>query len=135
VKIGLIALVVNFALSVLLAWWLTLAGYAATHAGLALAVSVAAMVNAALLYRGLRAEGLLGGAGGWWTLLARVLAASAAMVLLLLQLVRPLDWWLRSGLGTRTLWLLLEVAAGGGVYFAVLLLLGLRLNDFRLRHR
>ena len=34
VKIGLIALAVNFVLSVLLAWTLTRAGYVATHAGL-----------------------------------------------------------------------------------------------------
>lgn len=132
VKIGLVALAVNFLLSVLLAWWLTRAGYEATHAGLALAVSVAALLNAALLYRGLRGEGILGGRPGWLTLLGRVLAATAAMVLVLVQLARPLEWWLESGLGGRSLWLGVEVAAGAGVYFGVLLLLGLRLSAFRL---
>src|SRR5690606_1147637 len=43
VKIGVISLGVNFVLSVLLAWSLARAGFEATHAGLALAVSVAAL--------------------------------------------------------------------------------------------
>lgn len=133
VKIGLIALAVNFLLSVLLAWWLTRAGYAATHAGLALAVSVAALLNAALLYRGLRGEGILGRVPGWFAFTGRVLAASAAMVVVLVQLARPLAWWLESGLAGRSLWLGLEVAAGGAVYFGVLLLLGMRPAEFRLR--
>ena len=102
-------------------------------AGLALAVSVAALLNAALLYRGLRADGILGRAHGWLPFTARVLAASAAMVLVLLQVDRPLAWWLESGLGPRSLWLMLEVTAGSAVYFAVLWLLGLRASAFRLR--
>jgi putative peptidoglycan lipid II flippase len=133
VRIGVIALAVNFVLSVLLAWWLTQAGSEASHAGLALAVSVAALLNAALLYRGLRADGTLGPPRGWLPFLGQVLAASAAMVLLLVWLGRPLDWWLQSGLGPRSLWLGAEVAAGSAVYFAVLLLLGLRPSSFRLR--
>lgn len=132
VKIGLVALAVNFVLSVILAWWATRAGYAATHAGLALAVSVAALLNAALLWRGLWGEGIVGKSGGWLLLLARIVAATAAMVLVLVQLARPLEWWLESGLGSRSLWLCVEVAVGSGVYFAVLGLLGLRLSTFRL---
>ena len=59
VKIGLIALAVNFLLSVSLAWYLTAIGYAGSHAGLALAISVAAIVNAVLLYRGLLRDKVL----------------------------------------------------------------------------
>jgi putative peptidoglycan lipid II flippase len=133
VKIGLIALGVNFLLSVLLAWWLTSIEYEGTHAGLALAISIAAIVNAGLLYRGLRHECVVGTFGGWPALFVRIAIAGAAMVVVLIQLARPIDWWLDSDLGGRSLWLGVEVAAGAAVYFAALFLLGLRPSAFRLR--
>jgi putative peptidoglycan lipid II flippase len=62
VKFALIALAVNFILSVVLAFVLTRSGYEGTHAGLALAISVAAMVNAWLLYHGLRRDSFISSA-------------------------------------------------------------------------
>lgn len=133
VKIGLIALAVNFVLSVVLAWFLTEANYAGTHAGLALAISVAAVVNAWLLYRGLRRDRIVGESPGWLSFLARVVAANAAMAICLLQLARPLAWWLENSLAHRSLWLGLNVAVGVAAYFGVLLVLGIRPATFRLR--
>jgi putative peptidoglycan lipid II flippase len=133
VKIGLIALVVNFVLSVTLAWALTRAGYAGTHAGLALAVSVAAIVNAWLLWRGLRRDGIVGVTKGWGVLLLRFFLANLAMAVCLLQLARPLAWWLQSSLMTRSVWLGLTIAVGGVVYFAALLVLGVRPVQLRLK--
>lgn len=133
VRIGLIALVVNFLLSVLLAWWLTRAGFEGAHAGLALAISVAAIVNAALLYLRLRREGIAGGTGNWSRFLLRIVAAAACLAGVLLYLARPLEWWLKSGIASRAWWLGLEVTAGAAIYFAVLFLLGLRPSAFRLR--
>ncbi|MDH5345721.1 MAG: murein biosynthesis integral membrane protein MurJ, partial [Gammaproteobacteria bacterium] len=86
VRIGLIALAVNFVLSVVLAYALTKAGYAGTHAGLALAISIAAIVNAWLLYRGLRKEGVVRLSSGWPALIGRVLVANAAMAAVVLWL-------------------------------------------------
>jgi putative peptidoglycan lipid II flippase len=133
VKVGLIALVVNFVLSVTLAWTLTRAGYAGTHAGLALAISVAAIVNAWLLWRGLRRDGIVGATKGWGVLLLRLFLANLAMAACLLQLARPLAWWLQSGLMTRSAWLGLTIAAGAVVYFAALLVLGVRPAQLRLK--
>lgn len=133
VKVGLIALGVNFLLSVVLAWLLTKAAYAGTHAGLALATSVAAVVNAWLLYRGLRREQIVAGSPGWLSFLVRVVLANAAMAICLLLLTRPLAWWLEMGLGGRSLWLALNVVTGVVVYFGVLWVLGIRLATFRLR--
>lgn len=132
VRIGLIALGVNFVLSVTLAWGLTRAGYVATHAGLALAISVAALVNGWLLYRGLRRDGVLAARSGWPLLLVRLTAANAAMALCLVQLARPLTWWLESGILGRSLWLAVTIAAGAGVYFVALFLLGVRPSTLRL---
>ena len=116
----------------MLAWWLTSIGYAATHAGLALAISVAAVLNAALLYRGLRREGVVTHGPGWPALLARMAVANAAMLLVLAALARPLAWWLQAGIGLRSGWLLLTIGAAAGAYFVVLWLAGLRLSQLRL---
>jgi putative peptidoglycan lipid II flippase len=98
VRIGLFALAVNFVLSVVLAYGLTKAAFEGTHAGLALATSVAAIVNAWLLYRGLRGDRVLSHAKGWSRLLMQFAAANVLMTVSLLLLNRNLDWWLGSSL-------------------------------------
>lgn len=133
VKIGLIALAVNFGLSVVLAWTLTRAGYAGTHAGLALAISIAALLNAWLLYRGLDRDGVMKAGQGWSALLARVVIANGVMVLCLRVLDRPLEWWLVAGAWERAGWLGIVVAAGAASYFVTLLVIGARPAQFRHR--
>jgi putative peptidoglycan lipid II flippase len=118
---------------VILAWTLMRAGYAGTHAGLALATSIAALLNAWLLWRGLRRDGVVGVTSGWPALLVRFLIANAAMAASLLQLARPLEWWLQSGLMARSTWLAVTIATGAGVYFAALLLAGVRPAQLRLK--
>jgi putative peptidoglycan lipid II flippase len=133
VKVGLVSLAVNFGLSVILAYSLTRSGYEGTHAGLALATSVAAMVNAWLLYHGLRRDKVFTHGKGWSPLLWRFAGANILMTLSLLWLRRPLDWWLQSGMADRSLWLALTIGVGGGVYVLALLALGLRPGALRLR--
>jgi putative peptidoglycan lipid II flippase len=133
VRIGLIALAVNFGLSVALAYFLTQAGYAATHAGLALAISIAAIVNAWLLHRGLRREGVIEHSTGWLPFMLRVAAANAAIVAGLWVLRRPLSWWLEAGVFDRAAFLGVEVLAGAAAYFVILAALGMRPSQ--LRHR
>lgn len=132
VRYGLIALAINFVLSVLLAWYLTRVEYAASHAGLALATSVAAIANAWLLYRGLRRERILTHTAGWGSLMLRVLVANAAMSAAILWLQRPVDWWVDASTLDRSLHLGMVIAAGATVYFVTLVVLGLRLSQFRL---
>jgi putative peptidoglycan lipid II flippase len=126
VKIGLIALAVNFLLSVSLAWYLTAIGYAGSHAGLALAISVAALLNAALLYRGLLRDQVLRHSAGWGLLLIQAGAANAVLWGILDRLERPLGWWLEVGTPDRVGWLGVNVVAGAAAYFLVLFVLGLR---------
>jgi putative peptidoglycan lipid II flippase len=133
VRIGLIALAVNFVLSVVLAYGLTKAAFEGTHAGLALATSVAAIVNAWLLYRGLRGDKVLSHAKGWSRLLIQFAAANVLMTVSLLLLNRDLDWWLGSSLVDRSMWLALTIFVGGGIYVISLLLLGMRPGALRLR--
>ena len=133
VRIGIIALGVNFALSVVLAWYLTAIGFAGSHAGLALAISIAALVNAYLLYRGLRRDGVVQHSSGWRRLLLQVLVANAIMWGILVRLNHPLAWWLDVDLVTRVAWLAVCVVGGGAAYFVVLLALGARPLDFAMR--
>jgi putative peptidoglycan lipid II flippase len=133
VRIALIALATNLVLSIALAWYLSSRGIAGPHAGLAAATSFAAMINAALLYRGLRSAGILLHSTGWPVLLGRVGLACALMTVVLWQVQRPLEWWVANSLGGRISWLTVSIIAGVGVYFATLMLLGTRLSQFRLR--
>jgi len=131
VKIGLIALAVNFSLSIILAYTLTRAGYAGTHAGLALAISIAAILNAWLLYRGLRRDNVLSHSAGWRLFLIRVLVANVAMAACLKMLARPLEWWLGQAAWDRWLWLGMVVAVAAVAYFVTLLLVGTRPSQLR----
>jgi putative peptidoglycan lipid II flippase len=134
VRAGLIALAVNFFLSVVLAYTMTRAGYVGTHAGLAFAISVAALVNAWLLFRGLRRYKIIALSAGWAVLLLRFFVANAAMAACLIWLHRPLDWWIESGLPDRSIWLGIVILAGAATYFVVLFLVGVRPAQLRLNH-
>lgn len=133
VRIALIALAVNLVLSVVLAWYLTKSGFSGPHAGLAAATSVAAVLNALLLYRGLRRDGALRHGPGWGSLLAQVALANVCLWWMLRWLERPVDWWLAATLGDRSGWLLVNVAGGALLYAVVLLAFGLRPSKLGMR--
>ena len=126
VRIGLVALAINFGLSVVLTYALTQMGFAGTHAGLALAISVAAIVNAWLLYRGLSRDGIVSLSSGWTTLLGRIILATTGMIACLWYLDRPLDWWLEATVWDRSCYLGMIVSLGAIAYFVVLGVLGTR---------
>ncbi len=131
VRVGLIALAVNFTLSVTFAYGLTRIGFVGTHAGLALAISIAAVVNAWLLYRGLRQEQLIQHSNTWFAMCIRFVIANAAMVGCLLLLNRPLDWWLEASILQRAGWLSIVVCSAATVYFVTLLAVGMRTSHLR----
>lgn len=126
VKIGLVALAVNVVLSVGLAAGLTRTGYAATHAGLALAISISAMLNALLLYRALRRHGIILRAAAWTRLLPKIAIASVVMTLCIMLLQQPLAWWFEASILVRSGWLALCIGVGACGYFFVLILMGVR---------
>lgn len=103
------------------------------HAGLALAIGLAACLNAALLYFGLRRSGIYTPQPGWLAFTARLFVALAALAATLWGLAGDSHWWLEATALDRIRRLALLVGAGGGVYFFALLLLGFRPKDFRRR--
>lgn len=126
VRIGITSLVANMGFNVILVGGLVLAGFAAPHAGLALATAMSGWLHAGLLYRRLVREGVYRRGPGWSGFCLRVGLATAAMAALLLTLSSPAATWEGLRWTERLLTLSGLIAAGGLTYLAVLLAGGLR---------
>ncbi len=100
------------------------------HAGLALAISLGACLNATLLYRGLKARGVYSPEPGWQAFIAKVAASVVAMSLVLWFTSGANSWWMHARALHRVAALCGLVALGAGVYFGALRLLGFRVRDF-----
>jgi putative peptidoglycan lipid II flippase len=126
VRYGIQALLVGMAMSITFALGLRALGWVAPHAGLALATSLGALINASLLYRGLRRSGVFQPGEGWRRFGLQIGLAALAMGVLMWWLAGDLSAWLAWGLKERAWRLAGLVAAGMTTYFAILLLAGLR---------
>ncbi|MDS4013992.1 MAG: murein biosynthesis integral membrane protein MurJ [Candidatus Accumulibacter sp.] len=126
VRIALLCLLVTQLLNLLLIPWLR-------HAGLALAIGLAACLNAALLYRGLHRQGIYSPLAGWLAFVSKLVLALLAMAAALWFSAGTNNDWLTWGLTQRLLRLSLVVSFGATVYFATLWVAGFRLSDFRRR--
>ena len=103
------------------------------HAGLALAISIGACVNSALLWHGLVKRDAYHARAGWGMFLLKLALALVVMGGALWLLNPGIDYWLKLRAQP-----LLRVAALGGIiiagalaYFATLWALGFRLRDFK----
>lgn len=124
VRVGIIALVSNVILN------LALVGPLA-HAGLALATSIAAFINAGLLYRGLRLGGFHRPRPGWGGFAAKILIANLAMAAFLLYARGEPAAWFEADIAGRVMRLALLVGVGAGVYGVCLLVMGIRPRHLR----
>jgi putative peptidoglycan lipid II flippase len=131
VKVGIIALSINMTFNVAVVVPAYLSGFPVPHALLALSTGLSALINATLLYRGLRRQGVYVPSDKWRRLLPQVAAASLAMAGFLWWISG--DWALWAGwpVAQRVVWLALAVGGGAAVYFAVLGLMGLRPRDLK----
>ncbi len=103
------------------------------HAGLTLATSLGAGVNAGALYWFLRRSGHYRPAPGWWRFLGKVGVALVVLAGVLAWLTAPAPVWFAAGLFERAARLAGLVVAGAAVYFATLFALGFRVADFNRR--
>lgn len=130
VKIGIIAMSANMLLNlvfVLPAYNFWNIG----HAGLALATSVSAFINAWLLYRALRKSNAYAPGAGWFKFGIQALIANTVMCLFLFWLKEVLGSFLDLSWQLRVAYTCLLCAAGLGVYGAGLVLVGVRVKDFK----
>ena len=104
------------------------------HAGLALSVSLGAMINAFWLFMGLKRAGAYVPEPGWGGFSLRVFGASALLGALLFWAERHIDWvGLVNHQAQRIGWLALCLGGAALLYFGVLLASGLKLQQFMRR--
>ena len=100
------------------------------HAGLALSISLAAMLNATLLLGGLVRGGFYRPAPGWLRYSLQVGGATLLMGAVLAWAAGNVDWLgLRLRPGLRIAFLAATLGAAGGLYFGMLALSGLSLRS------
>jgi putative peptidoglycan lipid II flippase len=124
VRYGIYAMIISLALNVVLVFPLA-------HAGLALATSLGAFFNAALLLKKLLKDKVYQPATGWLLFFSRVLLASAAMSAALYYWVDA-EWWNAWGSTERIIHLLKWIVIGMSIYIATLLMTGLKLKHLTL---
>ncbi len=126
VKIAAFSVACNIVLSLILIGPLK-------HAGLALAISLAAWVNAGLLGFMLWKVSVYRPSKGWYLFLLRIIAAIGVMSVVIVFLRGKDDAWLAADLWSRVSQLVQIISIAGVAYFAVLYLLGLRPHQMLLR--
>jgi putative peptidoglycan lipid II flippase len=119
VKYGVIAMVANTVLVLILVWPLA-------HVGLALATSLAAFLNAGLLFVNLRRREIYQPGAGWPKFLTQLFVATLAMGLVLWFGAGDLAQWASASARERLWHLTGLIAGGGGTYLLVARAVGIR---------
>ncbi len=125
-RIGAMSMAVNILLSLALVMPLK-------HVGLALAISLAAFVNAGVLFFMLRRHDVYRPLPGWGLFLLRILMASVIMGAVLYWGVGDLDSWLQASAPQRALRLSIWVITGVAVYLLTVSAFGVRLAQLLLK--
>jgi putative peptidoglycan lipid II flippase len=124
-KIAAVAFGANIILSLTLVWPLK-------HVGLALAISVAAYLNAGMLFLRLRRINAYTPGGGWWWLYLRVAIASGVMAVMIYLNKGELSLWLALDAYERVFRLAFWIIAGFVVYVLIMVVLGTRPAELKL---
>ncbi|MGA7297076.1 MAG: murein biosynthesis integral membrane protein MurJ [Rhodanobacteraceae bacterium] len=147
VRAGVTALIANVILTVLaigllfwwwappqvrqLAWLDAIARVPGLHMGMAIAGAASSYINAVLLWRWLKRDGVYQPQSGWPGHLLRLGAACIGMVAVLWAGLQLWSEWIDIPTWTRVWHLTVLVVAGGLAYLAVLFATGFRLRDLR----
>jgi putative peptidoglycan lipid II flippase len=129
VRIAIIALVTNMVLNLVFVVPLVMLKIPGPHAGLALATSLAAWVNAGLLYRMLRKQQVYRPETGWRQFLLQIGLAGAVLGAVLFWGSPAMPVWLDWSVWSRVSGLFVWIMAGASAYFIALSLVGLRLRS------
>jgi putative peptidoglycan lipid II flippase len=119
VRIGVIAMIVNTVLNCALIWPLA-------HAGIALATSLAALVNSGLLFYFLCKKGLYRPRSGWKLFSIRLVASNVVLAAWLWFAAGDLETWVTHHAAWRVTHLAFLLMTAVLIYFAALLASGIR---------
>ncbi|MDA0822204.1 MAG: murein biosynthesis integral membrane protein MurJ [Proteobacteria bacterium] len=123
VRIGVIALCSNVVLNIIFVIPLA-------HAGLALATSLAAFINAGLLFRALRIRGFYKPNPGWTLYSVKLVAACLVMSVVMVSMSSEQAVWSAADALTRTRMLVVLIIAGSAAYFSSVFAFGIRFHHF-----
>ena len=129
VRIAIVALLTNMGLNLMFVVPLVILEIPGQHAGLALATSLAAWVNAGLLYRMLRKQQVYRPQTGWRQFLLQLGLAGAVLGAVLFWGTPAMPVWLDWSVWSRVSGLFIWIVVGAGAYFIALHLAGLRLGS------
>ena len=121
VKVAVVSMVSNMLLNLAFIYHLQ-------HVGLALATSLAALINASLLYYYLRQQQVFTPLAGWQAFLIRIAAATTFMAVLLAWGSGSIEYWVAISLFDRVTQLFLWIGIGAVSYFGGLFMFGMRLH-------
>lgn len=122
VRIGVVAMIANMVFNVILIWPLA-------HAGIALATSLASIVNMVFLYYFLRKKEIYRPRPGWGYFLFRLALANVILAAWFIVATGDLQWWVSSPWMERAWRLAWLGGAAVLIYIAGLWLAGVRMND------
>jgi len=128
VRIAIAALLTNIVLNLLFVVPMVMLDVPGPHAGLALATSLAAWVNAGLLFHMLKKKQVYRPESGWPRLFLQLGGAALALAAVLILGMPSLQSWLEWSAWSRVTALLVSVLAGVVSYFIALRLGGLRIK-------
>ena len=124
VRYGIVAMVSNMVLNAIFAYFF---GYI----GLAVATSISAFINMALLYRGLHLQGVYIVTRKTVFFIVRLMIAGTLMLAALDWALADMSVWLTWSLTQRAMTLVGLIGLGALVYLAAVLLFGIRLKDLK----
>lgn len=126
VKIGIKAMVANMAFNLVLAPFF---GYV----GLAIATTMSATLNAWLLYRGLKQANVYRLSSQTKIFISKLMLSASVMALVVYQLSPDFDMWLAMKFFEQVTQLIVCISAGCASYFFSTFILGIRLDDFKVK--
>ena len=126
VKIGIKAMVANMVFNLMLAPFM---GYV----GLALATAMSGTLNAWLLYRGLKADGVYQLPRKTLVLFGKLVISALVMAVVVSQLSYDFAVWLEMSVFAQVQQLMVCISAGVITYLLMIILLGVRLHDFKIK--
>ncbi len=128
VKIGIKAMVANMAFNIMLAPFF---GYV----GLAIATTLSATLNAYWLYQGLKEQQVYQLAQGTKVFIGKVIISSLVMAFVVYWLSPVFEVWLTMSFFKQVLQLLICIFSGVACYFISIVILGVRLQDFKVKQQ
>jgi putative peptidoglycan lipid II flippase len=126
VRIAIATLVATQAFNAMFVWPLR-------HAGLALAISLGACINAGSLFWLLRRRGVYTPQAGWGPFTCKLVIAVALMAIVIWMAAGDASVWLQASAVHRIVRLSCIIVLGAVTYFAALWLCGFRLHHFNQR--